>query len=89
MKRVTAARIAEAAGLHKATVKRWAVREGWPYREAPCAGSPRRLYDVSALPAPDPRAPGRSLPGGLRIARAPGNVPPGGSGGDWQPVPRR
>ncbi|MDE0109934.1 MAG: Mu transposase C-terminal domain-containing protein [Bryobacterales bacterium] len=43
--------IATATGAGRVTIRDRAAREGWPFREEPCAGRPRRLYEVSALPA--------------------------------------
>lgn len=43
--------IRQATAMPKPSLARRALREGWPYREEPCAGRPRRLYKLSALPA--------------------------------------
>lgn len=47
----TAREIAEALGVSNRSTQYRALREGWPHREAPCAGRPKRLYPVGSLPA--------------------------------------
>lgn len=43
--------IAEGLGASRERLYGRAARESWPYREIPAPGRPKRLYDISALPA--------------------------------------
>ena len=51
LREVTMLEIATAMGAGRVTIRDRAAREGWPYREIPAPGRPRRLYKISALPA--------------------------------------
>lgn len=47
----TAVAVAEALGVSKRSAERRALRECWPYTDAPVRGGRQRLYEVSCLPA--------------------------------------
>ena len=51
VREVTMREIATAMGAVRETARLRAAREAWPYREIPAPGRPRRLYEISALPA--------------------------------------
>ena len=51
VREVTMREIATAIGVDRTATCRRAAREGWPYREIPAPGCPRRLYKISVLPA--------------------------------------